>query len=1086
MKVLCVAEKPSIARAITEILSSNQFQTRQSPNKYVKNFDFTYRLPPSAQQVRFTVTSVLGHLTQSDFDAHHKKWSNCDPFALFDAPIERFVSPEHKGIERNLQTEARGSNRLMIWTDCDREGEHIGSEIKSVCLKANRNLTVSRARFSAIIPAQIHNACRTAGALDMQQANAVETRMELDLRIGAALTRQQTLGLQPRFPQIETVISYGPCQFPTLGFVVDQYDKVAAFVPETFWYIHVTLERENVSVEFKWKRNRLFDHHTAFALYEMCADEPEATIQNIAVKPATKWKPLPLTTVELQKSGSRLLHLTPKTILDIAEKLYIRGLVSYPRTETDQFDPAFDHQALIEKQINDASWGGFASRLKNEGGFQTPRNGKKNDKAHPPIHPTAHANDLASDEKRVYELITRRYLACCSKNAVGKTTTIDVLIAEEEFTATGLVILERNYLEVYIYDKWSGHTLPDFQVGETFLPSVCELNDGTTTRPNLLTEADLVGLMDKNGIGTDATIAEHIARIIDRSYVFKSREGNVQYLLPSTLGIGLVEGYNAIGLDKSLSKPQLRRETEHRMSQICDGSKSKHEVLHQTIEEYREVFIRSKQAFNLIADTVGKYMNPPDDAYEDDHDGNDGNDGSGGGGRGGARGGRRGRGADNNQRAHRRGGAAGRGDAALGANRSIDDDSEGDGRPGGGRGNGRGTGTRGSRATARKTTTARASKANTGKGRADTEEQAEHEEPTCRCGEEVVERTVSKEGPNKGRKFYACPKPQSENSCGFQGWADEVAGQNRPSAPTAKANTGKVRASAEDQVGQDKPTCRCGGEVVERTVSKEGPNKGRKFYACPKPQNENSCGFQGWADEVGIQSNSGGQNGLLGKRPPTGSVSERSSSRPRITPSSDSREEMRCGCNLEANRKTVAKEGPNKGRVFWCCSKVAKAAQCKFFKWADEMSHDFAPVAGPSGTARTGSDQVCFKCGESGHWSNACPNPSGQQRSNAENSNYTCFTCNQPGHLSNSCPQKNSGIAQESRGANGGGECYQCGQTGHWASACPQGNSTSTRGARRGASRGVKKRGRGRGRGRSRGTGKSTNDGNFDTADEYG
>lgn len=68
-------------------------------------------------------------------------------------------------------------------------------------------------------------------------------------------------------------------------------------------------------------------------------------------------------------------------------------------------------------------------------------------------------------------------------------------------THAGLVIMERNYLEVYVYDKWNGHTLPDFQVGESFMPSVCELNEGNTTRPNLLTEADLVGLMDKNGIG---------------------------------------------------------------------------------------------------------------------------------------------------------------------------------------------------------------------------------------------------------------------------------------------------------------------------------------------------------------------------------------------------------------------------------------------------------------------------------------------------------------------------------------------------------------------------------------------------------
>lgn len=76
------------------------------------------------------------------------------------------------------------------------------------------------------------------------------------------------------------------------------------------------------------------------------------------------------------------------------------------------------------------------TRLTN-GGFERPRNGKKNDKAHPPIHPTAHASNLNGDEKRVYELITRRFLACCSKNATGSLTTVDITISDEEFHTSG-------------------------------------------------------------------------------------------------------------------------------------------------------------------------------------------------------------------------------------------------------------------------------------------------------------------------------------------------------------------------------------------------------------------------------------------------------------------------------------------------------------------------------------------------------------------------------------------------------------------------------------------------------------------------
>jgi len=126
--------------------------------------------------------------------------------------------------------------------------------------------------------------------------------------------------------------------------------------------------------------------------------------------------------------------------------------------------------------------------------------------------------------------------------------------------SSGLSIRERNYLDVYPYDKWSDKELPDFEEGATFVPSVCELRDGITSKPSLLTEADLVGIMDKNGIGTDATIAQHIDMIINREYVVPRMEGSVKYLVPSTFGIGLVKGYNDIEFERSLCKPQLRRE----------------------------------------------------------------------------------------------------------------------------------------------------------------------------------------------------------------------------------------------------------------------------------------------------------------------------------------------------------------------------------------------------------------------------------------------------------------------------------------------------------------------------------------------
>lgn len=108
------------------------------------------------------MTSVTGHLCDIDFDQAFSSWSSCDPLQLFEAPIRTQVKKESQTIATNLRTEARKVQMVMIWTDCDREGEHIGSEIVRVCKEANPRLSVRRARFSAIIAQYafyFHNVC---------------------------------------------------------------------------------------------------------------------------------------------------------------------------------------------------------------------------------------------------------------------------------------------------------------------------------------------------------------------------------------------------------------------------------------------------------------------------------------------------------------------------------------------------------------------------------------------------------------------------------------------------------------------------------------------------------------------------------------------------------------------------------------------------------------------------------------------------------------------------------------------------------------------------------------------------------------
>ncbi len=130
----------------------------------------------------------------------------------------------------------------------------------------------------------------------------------------------------------------------------------------------------------------------------------------------------------------------------MAETLYCKGFISYPRTETDMFDAEFQLEPLIRIQANDARWGGYASGLlennhaNNGNRFSRPFRGKNNDKAHPPIHPTKEGHSLEdAEEIRVFEFVARRFLAACSKDAVGSETIVEIDVAGEAFTAKGLI-----------------------------------------------------------------------------------------------------------------------------------------------------------------------------------------------------------------------------------------------------------------------------------------------------------------------------------------------------------------------------------------------------------------------------------------------------------------------------------------------------------------------------------------------------------------------------------------------------------------------------------------------------------------------
>lgn len=417
----------------------------------------------------------------------------------------------------------------------------------------------------------------------------------------------------------------------------------------------MTHKKDGLSVNFSWDRNRLFDRAAVTILFERCLAAKTAKVTKVQEKPTKKWKPLPLTTVELQKMATRFLRMTGQQAMSHAENLYNKGFISYPRTETDRFDKGMNLRALVQKQTPDNRWGQFAQGLV-DGAFKQPREGRHDDKAHPPIHPVTYAAStaLANDgERRLYEFVVRRFLACCSDDAKGTATDVGIKYGDESFHAHGVIVLERNYLDVYPYENWTNSAqLPKFTLGETFTPTEANMTDGQTTAPGYLTEADLIALMDANGIGTDATMAEHIEKIQVREYVSVQersqpagegaaddagendapaarggrggrgrgrggvrggagsgrRGGGVKVFIPTQLGVSLIQGFDGMNFETSLGKPFLRKEMELKLKDICEGRLSREDFLRESIAQYRAVFDQSTDQLDVLKNVSGSLL----------------------------------------------------------------------------------------------------------------------------------------------------------------------------------------------------------------------------------------------------------------------------------------------------------------------------------------------------------------------------------------------------------------------------------------------------------------------------------------------
>ncbi len=526
------------------------------------------------------------------------------PYLAF-APIEKV--PKEKDIIRSLKNLAKKADSIIIATDFDREGELIGSDALSCCRDVNTTAPVSRARYSSFTKPEITHAFENLVEMDDNLAQAGETRQDIDLIWGAALTRYLTLA---KFAGYGNVRSSGRVQTPTLALIVERERERMAFVPEDFWVIKGTFDASATTGPTSSEGEEVFTASHATAKFKdearaqaaMAAIEGQtsATVVSIEKKKRTQAAPTPFNTTSLMAAASAE-GITPARCMRMAESLYMDGYISYPRVDNTVYPSTLDLASLVEMLEKNPAYAPYCQKLLKGGPIHATR-GKKETTDHPPIYPTAAAtpDDLGASEYKLYNLIARRFLATLSGAATIEGTKVMLDVNGEGFAAKGDVLLNKGYREIYPYGLKKDETLPPMEEGQRIAFNQATCTKDQTKPPARFSQGKLIQEMERLGLGTKST--RHA--IIERLYTVKYIQNDP--IEPSQLGIAVIDALDSFA--PHITHPEMTAELEAGMDQIAEGHATKNDIVMASREllshELADLISRTEEVGEALRDAV--------------------------------------------------------------------------------------------------------------------------------------------------------------------------------------------------------------------------------------------------------------------------------------------------------------------------------------------------------------------------------------------------------------------------------------------------------------------------------------------------
>ncbi|MGA5689230.1 DNA topoisomerase III [Cytobacillus pseudoceanisediminis] len=572
MKSLVLAEKPSVAREIARVLGC-----RQSHKSYMEGD-------------KYIVTWALGHLIElkmpEHYDSKYKNWNLEDLPIIPDQmglKVMKQTSHQYKAIE-NL-AKRKDIKEIIIATDAGREGELVARWILE---KIRWRKTIKRLWISSVTDRAIRDGFQNLkpGKQFEDLYESAVCRAEADWLIGLNVTRALTT-------KYKDPLSAGRVQTPTLALVMEREALIQKFVPKEYW----TIRAQIGPLQADWEKNgekRIFSKEAADGVLSKVKGQ-KAVIHSINRKEKTEPQPLPYDLTELQRDANKRYGFSAKKTSNVLQKLYEQHkLVTYPRTDSRYLTK--DMEATMMDRLH-----GIAASYKDEVKPILANQGKvlakrvfNNEKVtdHHAIIPTeerVHLGDLSADERKLYELILRRFLAIFHNPYKYETVHASIEVNGETFTARETAVIDLGYRKVErSSDEETGkQSLKNISKGQSFMVQTAELSAKLTEPPLRYSEADILTQMEKYSLGTPATRAEIIERLLDTEAI-ERQNGR---LFPTKKGKQLMDLVN-----EDLKSPELTAKWEQELEKIARGKADPKEFLQNIRKQTRTLVSEIKKS----------------------------------------------------------------------------------------------------------------------------------------------------------------------------------------------------------------------------------------------------------------------------------------------------------------------------------------------------------------------------------------------------------------------------------------------------------------------------------------------------------